>query len=149
MVTIARQASDAPAIYGSNELLISTANGTTQPGLGGFVQSTGSAANKKYVHTFVAKVPVGYSVQHAENATGNGRTITWLTSTAGTGDYQIYAYQHNCGTDGTFSSFGHVYITSGAKPMSWNLAYSAMTEITSGWADTYTFGDGAGKLTAL
>ena len=131
-VTHARQSSAAPSTYGSNEILISSSSGTTSPGLGGFYQGTSSAANKKFVHAFVAKVPVGYSVYNAQNSTGDGRTITWITDTAGTGEYTLYAYQHNCGSTGTFSTFGHVYIVSGTKPMSWNLAYSAMTEITNG-----------------
>lgn len=147
-VTHSIQSSSAGAEYGNREILITTANGDSKPGLGGFVQNTASAAGKKYIHTFVAKIPVGYSVQHAENATGDGRQITWLTPTAGTGQYEVYAYQHNCGTSGTFSTFGHVYIVSGNKPMSWSLAYSEMLDITNGLADTYTYGAGNGTLTA-
>ena len=86
---------------------------------------------------------------NAQNATGDGRTIQWLTSRKGTGAYQVYAYQHNCGSTGTFSTFGHVYLDTGSRPVSWQLAYSAMTNITDGFTDTYTYGAGAGRLTAL
>ena len=148
-VTHTRQSSSAGATYGSYEILINASSGTTSPGNGGFYQNTQSAANQKYIHVFVAKIPTGYTVQHAQNATGDGRTITWLTSRKGTGAYQIYAYQHNCGSSGTFSTFGHVYLDTGSRPVSWQLAYSAMTNITNGFADTYTYGAGAGTLTAL
>lgn len=148
-VTHTRQSSSAGTAYGSYEILISSSSGTTSPGNGGFYQPTTSAANKKYIHAFVAKIPTGYTVMNAQNATGDGRTITWLTDRNGTGAFRVYAYQHNCGSTGTFSTFGHVYIETGTKPMSWQLAYSAMKDITDGTADTYTYGAGAGRITAL
>ena len=148
-VTHTRQSSSAGTPYGDYEILINATSGTTSPGNGGFYQPTTSAANQKYIHAFVAKIPIGYTVQHAQNATGDGRTIQWLTSRRGTGDYQIYAYQHNCGSSGTFSTFGHVYLDTGSRPVSWQLAYSGMTNITDGFADTYTYGAGPGRLTAL
>ena len=136
-------------LYGTREIQIYTSTGTTSPGLGGFVLNTSSAANKKYIHAFVAKLAVGYSLQHAENATGDGRVITWLTPTDGTGSYQLYAYEHDCGSSGTFSTFGHVYVVSGSKPLTWQLAYSSMFDITNGTSDTYTYGAGNGRITAL
>ena len=148
-VTHTRQSSSAGTAYGSYEILISSSSGTTSPGNGGFYQPTTSAENKKYIHAFVAKIPTGYTVQQACNATGNGRTITWLTDRYGTGAYRVYAYQHNCGSGGTFSTFGHVYLDTGSRPVSWQLAYSAMKDITDGTADTYTYGAGAGRITAL
>jgi uncharacterized repeat protein (TIGR02543 family) len=148
-VTHARQSSSAGTAYGSYEILISSSSGTTSPGNGGFYQPTTSAANKKYIHTFVAKIPTGYTVQQACNATGDGRTITWLTPRVGTGSFTVYAYQHNCGSSGTFSTFGHVYLDTGSRPVSWQLAYSAMNDITDGTANTYTYGAGDGRITAL
>ena len=148
-VTHTRQSSSAGTAYGGYEILINASSGTTSPGNGGFYQNTQSAANKKYIHAFVAKIPTGYTVQQACNATGNGRTITWLTDRYGTGAYRVYAYQHNCGSGGTFSTFGHVYLDTGSRPVSWQLAYSAMKDITDGTADTYTYGAGAGRITAL
>lgn len=148
-VTHTRQSSSAGTAYGSYEILISASSGATSPGNGGFYQPTNSAANKKYIHAFVAKIPTGYTVEQACNATGNGRTITWLTDRYGTGGYRVYAYQHNCGSGGTFSTFGHVYLDTGSRPVSWQLAYSAMKDITDGTADTYTYGAGAGRITAL
>ena len=59
-VTHTRQSSSAGAIYGSYEILINSSSGTTSPGNGGFYQPTTSAANQKYVHVFVAKIPAGY-----------------------------------------------------------------------------------------
>lgn len=146
-VTHTRQSSSAG--YGSYEIAIATSTGTTSPGLGGFYHNTISSANKTYIHSFVAKLPVGYTLMYAQNGTGNNRSIAWLTSRDGTGAYKTYAYIHRCGTDGTFSTFGHVYVDSGTKPVTWNLACSNMIDITNGFNEVYTFGAGNGTLVAL
>lgn len=73
-VTHTRQASNAG--YGNHEVKIATTTTPTNPGLGGFYQNTRSAANKTYIHTFVAKLPIGYTLMNAQNGTGNDRIIT-------------------------------------------------------------------------
>lgn len=55
---------------------IATTTTPTSPGLGGFYQNTKSAANKTYIHTFVAKLPIGYTLVNAQNKTGDDRFIT-------------------------------------------------------------------------
>lgn len=97
---------------------------------------------------FVAKIPTSYPVWYAMNATGDGRTVTWLTSNSSTGAYATYAYQLQCGSTGSFSTFGHVYIQSGTKPVTWYLAYSHVWDITNGKSVTYNVGTGNGRLTA-
>ena len=141
--------SASTTIYGSRDISITTSDNTTNPGLGGFVQTTMSAANKKYIHTFVAKIPSGYTVEHYQNATGDGRTITWLSDTSGTGSYTVYAYQHNCGSSGSFNSFGHVALATGTKPVTWQLACAIMFDITDGKSSVLTLGAGNCRLTAL
>ena len=133
-VTIERkQISGIPNSSGYG-LEIKTA-GTASPGLGGFVQYTNSYENAEFYHIIVAKIPVGYSIINAQNQTGNGRTITWLTPQAGTGKYETYVYKHKCGSGGTFSSFGHVYISGNAatssNPVTWYVAYSTMIDASS------------------
>lgn len=110
-------------------------NGSANPSCGGFVLTHNSAANKIFIERFVAKVPVGYTVTEAYNAQGDGRTVTWLTSRAGTGNWEEYAVLYKCGTGGTFSSGGHIYLTpTGSNPstsVTWYVAYANSCDITT------------------
>ena len=136
-VTHTRVAStaDNPMKNASNMIKIVT-NGESGPGLGGFYQLTNSAANKVFYHVIVAKIPVGYTLNWAANATGDGRTVTWLTDTAGTGMFETYIYRHNCGSTGTFETLGHVYLSGPAatstNPVTWYVAYANMFDATGG-----------------
>jgi uncharacterized repeat protein (TIGR02543 family) len=115
-VTVTRQvkSSDNP-IGGSYELKVTNAGKqATSPNLGGFVQTLMSEANKKYVHLFIAKLPAGYYFYNRNNPLGNGSSTFWLTSNKGTGNWQVYAYQVNTGSSGTFSTFGHVDVSPSA-----------------------------------
>ena len=97
----------------------------------GWVQTTQSAANLSFQHIFVAKIPIGSKIGWASNATGDGRSVTWLTSREGTGEYQVYAYQHNCGASGTFNTFGFIYIiTDVTTVQSIYIAYSEVFNVT-------------------
>ena len=127
------------------EIRIST-NGTASPGLGGFVQWMNSGPNKKFIHTFIAKIPVGYTVSDYRNPIGDGGYSRWLTSKTGTGKWETYAYEINCGSSGSFSSFGHVALSSGNKTVTWYLAQSQITEVTS--ANSFNYGVGNCTLTA-
>jgi len=147
-VTHTRQSSSAG--YGSYEIKVTTdSSGTVSPGLGGFFHKTISAANLTYLHSFVAKLPVGYSFVNAHNSTGTDRFATWLTPTEGTGKWETYAYLHRCGTGGTFNTFGHVYIPTNTRPLTWYLACSNMIHATNGLNEVYTFGNGNGTIKAL
>ena len=156
-VTHARidKSSDDPMLNASKMIQITTA-GTASPGLGGYYQNTASYANALFYHVIVAKIPVGYNIQYASNATGDGRTVEWLTPTAGTGEFEVYIYKHQCGSTGTFSSLGHVYINGTAatstNPVTWYVAYSNMFDATNGTPENasqvFTYGAGATTLTA-
>lgn len=109
-----------------------TTNGTASPGAGGFVATHSAAANKIFIERFVAKVPVGYSVYSAYNSQGSGASVTFLTSQAGTGDWQEYVILYRCGSSGSFSSGGHVYISgSNNTNVTWYVAYVNNCDITS------------------
>jgi len=55
-----------------------------------------------------------------------------LSSAAGTGDWEEYSVLYKCGTDGTFSSGGHIAITgSNNTSVTWYLAYVNDCDITS------------------
>ena len=46
----------------------------------GLVQSISTSANKVFYTMIYAKVPVGYTLEPAYNASGDGATRTWITS---------------------------------------------------------------------
>ena len=147
--------SDNPMKNTSYMMQIKT-TGTASPGLGGFCQSTQSKANGVFYHIIVAKIPKGYNINQANNSTGTGSSFTWLTSRAGTGNFETYIYKANNGSSGTFSNFGHVYITGTAatssSPVTWYVAYANMFDATSGTSNrnvsqVYTF-TGSNSLTA-
>ena len=153
--TSVARSSDSPILTSANMLQIKT-TGTASPGLGGFYQLTQSRANAVFYHVIVAKIPVGYTIQYAQNATGDGRVITWLTPQAGTGKFEVYIYRHTCGSSGTFSTFGHVYIdgpaATSSNPVTWYVAYANMFDYSAGVpnaaSQVFTYGAGATTLTA-
>ena len=109
-----------------------TTNGTASPGAGGFYLAHTAGANKIFIERFVAKVPVGYTVTAAYNSQGTGSSVRFITPTAGTGEWEEYAVLYRCGTEGSFSTGGHVYITgSNNKSVTWYVAYANNCEITS------------------
>jgi hypothetical protein len=114
-----------------------TTNGTATPGAGGFQLYHTAAANKIYIEKFVAKVPIGYNVIQAYNAQGTGSSVTALTPLRGTGNWEEYAFLYKCGTSGTFSTGGHVYISTNGESstatntsVTWYLAYANTCDIT-------------------
>lgn len=110
-------------------------NGEASPGTGGFVATHIAGANKIFIERFVAKIPVGYNVTSAYNAQGTGASVTYLSDRAGTGEWKEYAILYKCGSSGSFSSGGHVYLTASsgysAQAVTWYIAYVNNCEITS------------------
>jgi hypothetical protein len=135
VVTVTRTAiSGAPEGSGYG-LTIKTTASTSSPGWGGFYFANSTSANKTYITRIVAKIPVGYSIEWASNPIGSGGTSAWLTSTAGTGDWQEYVCQVNAGSSGSFSSTNFFYIYGGATPTSsspliWYVAYATVFDTT-------------------
>ena len=153
--TSVARSSDSPILTSANMLQIKT-TGTASPGLGGFYQNTQSRANARFYHVIVAKIPVGYTIEHAQNQTGDGRVITWLTPQQGTGNFETYIYEHICGSTGTFSTFGHVYLNGAAatssNPVTWYVAYAQVFDFTAGVPESasqiFRYGAGNTTLTA-
>ncbi len=109
--------------------------GTASPGWGGFYLGTMSRANGIFITRIIAKIPVGYSIAYANNAIGTGGAIKWLTSVAGTGNYQEYILKTTCGSTGTFSSFNFFYLTGSptptpASPLNWFVGYCTCFDLT-------------------
>lgn len=108
-----------------------TTNGTASPGAGGFYLGHTAAANKVFVEKFIAKVPIGYDVSVAYNSQGNGSSVQLLGNAAGTGKYEEYTILYKCGSSGTFSTGGHVYLNgSNNKSVIWYVAYANTFNIT-------------------
>ena len=139
-VTTQSKSSDNPLTGMSNQVKITNSgSAATRPAYGGFYHTQASAANKTYVHVFVAKIPTGFYAQIASNSLGTGGSYAWLTNNAGTGKWQTYVYKVTTGSSGTFSSFGYVFLnktperTSGevTGSVTWYLAFSNLYDITS------------------
>ena len=111
---------------------------TASPGYGGFYQSISSRANAHFIIKYIMKIPVGYKVNTASNSMGTNYSDGWLTDTEGTGNWTVYIREVKCGSTGSFSNGGHVYLTSngnGAAPTSdapviWYLAAIWQMDVT-------------------
>lgn len=119
--------SDCPTT--SNFCLQITTSGVASPGHGGYYQTVPSRANGVFVSRIIAKIPVGYTMQNAHNAYGNGGTTVALTSMAGTGKYEIYLWRVVCGTSGTFSTINHYYLSGGSAPVTWYVGSSTVYDM--------------------
>ncbi|WP_220461800.1 collagen-like protein [Bacteroides fragilis] len=110
-----------------------TTTGPAVPGLGGFYFGTQSRANAVFITRFIAWVPVGYRIEWASNAMGNGGTAKWLTNNVGTGDWEEYAFYVKCGSSGTFSSTNYFYLAGGdgSLPVTWYLAFATVYDAGS------------------
>lgn len=127
------RASDVNLPNKSGYKLKITTSGAATPGLGGFFFGTQTRANAVFVTRFIAWVPVGYKIEWASNATGNGGTSKWLTNNVGTGDWEEYAYYVKCGSSGTFSSTNFFYLAggNGSLPVIWYLAFATVYDAGS------------------
>lgn len=109
-----------------------TTNGTASPYAGGFYTNHLAAANKIFIEKFVAKIPVGYSVTCHYNSQGTGASISWISPTEGTGDWAEYAVLYKCGSEGSFSTGGHIALKgSNNTSVTWYVAYCNDCDITS------------------
>lgn len=140
-VTVSRVArpSDCPTTS-THCMKITTKSTGATPGLGGFVQSIQSRNGAVFIQKFIAKVPVGYTLNQASNGMGTGSTSEWLTSREGTGKYETYILKITCGTSGTFKNGGYVYLSATTStpsfPVEWYLAYCTAFDLTSdGYGD--------------
>jgi microcystin-dependent protein len=121
---------------GSGYVLEIRHNGnTTSPPYGGFIQSITARRNATFAQVFRAKLPVGYTLNLAENPQGTNQTSYWLSSNIGTGKWEEYVRVSHCGNTGTFSQGGHVYVTGSPAPTSganlvWYLASCTVYDAT-------------------
>lgn len=120
---------------GSHYIRITT-DAEASPGHGGFSFGNTSSSGKVYLTRIVAKIPVGYDIKWGSNAIGGG-SHSWLTPTAGTGDWEEYLCKVDVGTS-TSAGFGttnYFYLSGGStattsKPVVWDVAYATVFDTT-------------------
>ncbi|RHH97115.1 hypothetical protein DW186_06555 [Odoribacter sp. AM16-33] len=140
-VTVTRIAKTSDVPSDSGYCLQVKTSGTASPGSGGVVQSIQSRPDAVFIQKIIAKLPVGYKLNTASNSMGSGYSDKWLTDTAGTGKYTTYLRKITCGSSGSFSSGGHVYVTGSPTPTSsaplvWYIAYmSCFDQTVDGYED--------------
>lgn len=123
---------------GSAYRMMIETKGPSSPALGGFYYRLDARVNAKFIIRFIANIPFGRTVYHAHNQVGDGSSVRWLTPRQGTGTWSEYAYLVQCGTGGTFSTFGFQYIQSVAgdnptpeAPFRWYVAKFEVFDITN------------------
>lgn len=133
-VTWEAKSSDNPIRETAHELLVKN-TGPANPYCGGFYFANQSRANAVFIYRIIAKIPAGRTLAWAQNPSGAGTEIMWLTSTAGTGYFQEYLFKIICGTHGDFNSVGYFYILgncgSSSDPLTWNVAFATCYDMTS------------------
>lgn len=122
----------------SNYVIKFSSQGKSSYGyLGGWNQSFRAVPGAYYIHRFVAKIPVGYTVDETANSTSTARR--WLTSNVGTGDWYEYMYVYDSYETGTFMtvSYNMLYGTPGTEdnPLEWYLAFNTVYDLTHLWDD--------------
>lgn len=149
-VTLSRVAKSSDNLFGEAYEIKIDVKGAASPEYGGFYQTHQSEPNKTYIHSFIAKVPVGVSLNIYSNNLGDGGYKKWITSNKGTGKWEVYRYEIKTGspgTFGTFNTFGHVAASASSAPFSWNVAASQIIKLDP-TKNVYTFGIGNGYITA-
>lgn len=94
----------------SNYWLKITSSNKASPGNGGFVQYIYSRANAIFIVKYLAWLPTNYSLQVAANSMGDGRIDKLIGDNRGTGNWKEYYRLIKCGSTGTFSTGGHVWL---------------------------------------
>ncbi|MEP2103100.1 MAG: hypothetical protein ABJP02_04850 [Parasphingorhabdus sp.] len=138
---------DASAPKGNSNLLRVAFNNSAQPSPGcGMYQSLQYAGagqpsrlgryteGSTIAFVLLAKIPVGKTIEFTSNATGTGAGgAGWLTSKAGTGNWEWYIYERRIGVGGTLSSTGFFYVTAtlGEGAFHWDIAKYDQIELSS------------------
>ena len=94
-----------------------TVSSGAAPGYGGFFQWVQSRASAVFLVKYLLKLPVGYKLVQANNSMGLNAVDNFVGSTLGTGNYEFYYRLIRCGSTGSFSSTGHVYVTNTSTTM--------------------------------
>ncbi len=106
--------------------------GSPSPSWGGFYKAFSRCSDtavgqcyregNRIVYRIWAKIPSGYTINFASNAYGTGSGYYWISSQAGTGNWEEYIAVQQIGSGGSFSSTGFWYISGGTRPFTWYVA---------------------------
>lgn len=130
-VTMTREAAANLPNRSGMQLRFNYSGGGATPGLGGFILGFIARANAVFIQKFMAKLPVGYTFNNAENSMGINGSVNWLTSRAGTGKWETYVRAVICGTGTNFGNGGHVYVSGADAAMEFYLAFAEIYEVNS------------------
>lgn len=105
------------------------------PYFGGFTFNLQSRANAKFIVKFIAKIPVGRSIDFATNSIGDDSSRKWFTGAAGTGEWTEYIHEIKCGSTGTFHTTAYYFLRGGSNPtdsspLIWYLSYATVIDVT-------------------
>lgn len=135
-VTITRQTGNSsdPFTFSNYRLMIQN-KGSSSPGCGGFYFGNQSRANAVFLYRIWALIPSGRNICWAANVFGTGSNATWMSSRAGTGEFEEYVCVATCGSTGEFSSIGFFYIDgavgTSSSPVTWYVAYATCFDVTN------------------
>lgn len=135
-VTITRQTGNSsdPFTFSNYRLMIQN-KGSSNPGCGGFYFGNTSRANAVFLYRIWALIPSGRNICWAANAFGTGSNATWMSSRAGTGEFEEYVCVATCGSTGEFSSIGFFCIDgavgTSSAPVTWYVAYATCFDVTN------------------
>ena len=109
--------------------------GVASPSHGGYYQNITSRSNAIFIQKIIAKIPIGYTLCTATNPMGSGYKDSIIGNNKGTGRYEVYIRKVICGTTGSFSSGGHLYLSGGnvatiQNPIIWYVASSTVYDMT-------------------
>jgi hypothetical protein len=117
--------------------------GSTSPGFGGFYFATTNPSSNGAVNTdnqyrqgqrmmvrIMANIPSGRTIEWASNGYGDNSFQSWITSQAGTGDWEEYIMIQQIGKGGTISSTHFFYIAGGSDvAFDWYVAYAESVDL--------------------
>lgn len=128
--------SDSPFLSRHRRNLRVVTVGTASPQFGGVEFLWKSYADAIFMQVIVAKIPVGYCIGYGTNAQGDG-TTAWSSDNTGTGEFKEYRFCRKCGSTGSFSTGGYIYIfkanwtiTDSDYPLTWYIAAAFTLDIT-------------------
>lgn len=131
LVTLERVARDSSCPTSSDYMLKITTAGDVRPGCGGYVQWFGLTVGGEYYSFILARIPKGYFLNHASNSLGYLGTSEWLTSNAGTGEWELYVCKTEAGLvfdPVHYEDSGYFYLSGPAgtaeSPVTWYVGYT-------------------------
>lgn len=104
------------------------------PYMGGYAWQYSGTPGETYICSFIAWVPVGYSIVTIMSSQGTGGSSRWITSNEGTGSWQTYSHEVTYGSSAGkafyFALTGPAYGTD-SNPVYWYIASSTICKVSN------------------